>query len=167
MKIKIINIFTALSLIMISGCAGAAKPADAQNSNASVSQIDFSDMQGKDWNLAELQIGGERTSFSRSGLAAEGFEQIFTIRFEDGRVSGIGAPNRFFAPYALGEGDAIKISTIAGTLMAAFREPEQLREHEYFSLLQNVSGWNFADGRLILRSANESGAEALLIFTLE
>ena len=155
-----------LAVFILISCAGAQKSADGQNANLSVAaaHTDFADVQNKDWSLNGLRINGENSGFNRNNLA-EVFKDVFTIHFDAERISGIGAPNRYFAPYTLGNDNALTISTIAGTLMAAFAEPEHLKEHEYFSLLQNVSRWDLADGNLLLYSVNKDNAEVVMIFS--
>jgi heat shock protein HslJ len=76
----------------------------------------------------------------------------------------MGAPNRYFAPYELGEDRALSIKTVGGTLMASFKEPESLKEREYFAYLQNVTRWDLVQGQLQLHGTNAEGEETVLIF---
>ena len=124
----------------------------------------FSDVKNKDWNLVELRLPRETISFERGKLAEEGFDEIFTLRFDDERVSGVGAPNRYFAPYTAADKQAITIKNIAGSLMASIREPEKLKEHSYFNYLQNVTRWDLVKGNLELYSKGEDGAEVVLVY---
>ena len=142
--------FVLLAASVLIACAGAPH---------------FADVLDKDWKLSEVRIGGTDIGFERGKLADEGFGEVFTLRFDNERINGIGAPNRYFAPYTLGDKNSIAIKAIAGTMMAAFREPEALKEHEYFTLLQNTGKWNLVKGNLTLYSKNADGAEAVLVFS--
>jgi hypothetical protein len=50
-------------------------------------------------------------------------------------------------------------------MMFSFIELEELKEHEYFAYLSNVTRWNLPSGRLELYSRTGDGAEAVLVFT--
>jgi len=139
----------AAAVFILAACAGAPP---------------FSDVMNKDWNLAEIRTKPENIIIERDKLAEEGFGDIFTLRFDTERVNGIGAPNRYFAPYILADKQGITIKKAAQTLMLAFREPEKLKEHDFFVYLQNVTKWNLAKGNLELYSTGEDGAEAVLVF---
>jgi heat shock protein HslJ len=125
----------------------------------------FSDVINKDWNLAEVRFKTENIIFERGKLAGEGFGDFFTLRFDAERVNGIGAPNRYFAPYTLTDKQGITIKMVSQTLMLAVREPEELKEHDFFVYLQNTTKWNIVQGNLELSSKGEDGAEAVLVFT--
>jgi heat shock protein HslJ len=124
----------------------------------------FAGIQDADWDLVELRLEPKNIIFDRGQLEAEGFDDIFTLRFDVERVNGIGAPNRFFAPYTLSDKQGITISTIATTLMAPIREPEKLKEKEYFMYLQNTNRWGLAGENLELYSKAGNGGEAVLVF---
>jgi heat shock protein HslJ len=118
----------------------------------------------KDWNLIAVRGGSENITFDRGKLAEEGFADIFTLRFDKERVNGVGAPNRFFAPYTLADKLGISIKTIAQTQMTPLREPEKLKEQEFFAYLQNASQWNIAEKKLELHSTDNDGAAVILVF---
>jgi heat shock protein HslJ len=124
----------------------------------------FQDVQDRDWNLVEIRLKQEIITLDRNKLAEEGFDNIFTLRFDVERVGGTGAPNHYFAPYTLADKQAITIKNMAQTLMAAIFEPEVLREHDYFVYLQNTSKWNIEKGNLELYTKDNDGAEAVLVF---
>jgi len=126
----------------------------------------FSDVIDKDWKLMEVRAGKDTIIFKRDMLAQETPKNVFTLRFDAERVSGAGCPNRYFAPYTLTEKQVIDIKPIAGTLMAALFEPEQLKEREFFAYLENADQWNIVNGKLELRSKSDQGAETVLIFSL-
>jgi heat shock protein HslJ len=118
----------------------------------------FSDVQDRDWKLVEIRIRPESIIINES-------DDFFTLRFDMERVNGIGAPNRYFAPYLLADKQGIAIKTIAQTQMAALFEPEELKEHAFFVYLQNTRRWNLVRGNLELYSQGTDGTEAVLVFT--
>lgn len=132
---------------------------------ACMNNSQFSDVLGREWQLAQVRVKPENININRDKLAEEGFSGIFTLRFDEERISGVGAPNRYFAPYALSDKQGLAIENIAGTLMAAISEPEELKEHEFFTLLRNTYRWNLAGKNLELHTKGENGSEAVLVFT--
>jgi heat shock protein HslJ len=139
----------------VSGGGNAGGGANVQN---------FSDVSGRNWKLMEVRAGKD-VIFERGMLTPETPKDVFTLRFDSERVSGAGCPNRYFAPYTLAEKQAINIEPIAGTLMIALFEPEQLREREFFAYLENADQWNLVKGNLELRSTNSEGKTVLLVFS--
>ena len=140
-----------LMLIAVSGaCSSAPK---------------FSNVVDKDWKLIAVRGGPGNITFDRSKLVEEGFADIFTLRFDKERVNGVGAPNRFFAPYTRTDNkQGISIQAIAQSQMAPLREPEYLKEQEFFAYLQNTTQWTIADKNLELHSTGEDGTAAVLVF---
>jgi len=135
----------------------------AQISCTSVAQ--FSNVSNKDWKLMEVRAGNDNIIFKRDMLAQESPKDVFTLRFDAERVSGVGCPNRYYAPYTLAEKHAIDIKPIAGTLMANLFEPEQLKEREFFKYLEKADKWNIVNKNLELRLTNNDGAEVVLVFS--
>jgi len=131
---------------------------------ACASVPEFSTVMNKDWNLAEIRTKPENIIIERGKPAEGGFGDIFTLRFDAERVNGVGAPNRYFAPYTLADKQGITIKTVAQTQMLAIREPEKLKEHDFFVYIQNVTKWNFVKENLELYSTGNDGAEAVLVF---
>ncbi len=127
---------------------------------------EFSDVRDKNWKLTEVRAGKNRVIFQRSMLKQEVPGDVFTLRFDEERANGVACPNRYFAPYELAEKQAIDIKPIAATLMLALFEPEQLKEGEFFTYLENTDQWNLVKGNLELRSKNNEGAEVFLVFSL-
>ncbi|GHU66737.1 hypothetical protein FACS189447_08150 [Spirochaetia bacterium] len=127
----------------------------------------FSDVQGKEWILGEVKSASGTIRLDRQQLEALGFRGAYTITFEGDRLSGMGAPNRYFGPYTAGEGRALTIGNIAATLMMGLSEVPGLPEHEYFAYLNKVSRWDIRDKSLELYSSDDSGTEKILIFTAE
>ncbi|GHV93832.1 hypothetical protein AGMMS50293_01520 [Spirochaetia bacterium] len=126
----------------------------------------FADVSGKEWKLIDVQVKNVSIKFDRNTLVSEGFGEIFTLTFDAERISGVGAPNRYFAPYKLDKNLAISISPMAGTLMAPIRQPEKLKEQDYFLYLQNAYKWNLVKGNLEFSTKDKDGAETTLVFSL-
>lgn len=129
----------------------------------------FYDVMDRDWVLSEVISDSRAITLDRGRLAGSGSRDIFTLRFDGERASGTGAPNRFFGPYAVGYNQTITIGSsgmVASTRMAPIFELEELAEHEFFGYLGSAFEWNLFDGNLELRTANEDGAEVLLVFVL-
>jgi len=158
-----------LTLIVMISCKGTPEALNEQDAslNITVIQGSFADVIGKELILTGLYINGENTGFDRNALATEGFAEGYTLRFDEERFGGAGAPNRYFGTFSLGEDDSISISPAAATLMAALFEPEVLKEHEFFAWLQNTYKWNITGGNLELHSKADDGTEAVLVFAAE
>jgi heat shock protein HslJ len=127
----------------------------------------FQAVQDKEWRLVEVRIQPESIVFDRQKLIDEDFGDIFIIQFDKDRLNGKGAPNRYMGPYELGEDQSIKIGNVAGTLMAPVREPERLKEREYFGYLANVYKWNLDGEMLELYTKNDDGREAVMVYTTD
>ena len=128
--------------------------------NAATSNVPFSEVQGKDWSLAEVKSGNNTVSIDRTN----GAKEAFTLRFSTDRLNGTAAPNTYFAPYTVGENHALSIGMVAGTLMAPLFEREDLKEHEYYGYLGKVNRWDLRNGKLELYTSAENGSQVTLIF---
>jgi heat shock protein HslJ len=146
-----------IAVIMASSCAGGARAKD--------SGVVFSDVQGREWILAEVKGAAETIRLDRQQLEASGFRGAYTLTFEADRLAGMGAPNRYFGPYTAGEGRALTIGNIASTLMMSLGEPQGLLEHDYFAYLAKVTRWDIRSNALELYTSDDSGGERILIFT--
>jgi len=113
-----------------------------------------------DWNLTEVKKGAETVIIDREKAQRE----IYSIRFQDGRVQGRGANNLFFAPYTEGKNNSLSIQRIAGTYMLPLFEMENFTEREYFRCLERSYRWEFRDWKLKLYTYDENKEEAILIF---
>jgi heat shock protein HslJ len=149
---------------VIISCAGNAGVQGVRAASGD-GNMTFDDVTGKYWALTEIRRAGNTIQINRRQLEANNIGDFFTINFQDNRVSGIGAPNRYFGPYSLGRGQELSFGNLASTLMAAFIEADELKEHEYYAYLNNVTRWNIRDGKLELYSSTSAGAELILVFT--
>jgi heat shock protein HslJ len=152
-----------------SGVSGPVPDEAAKSAVSPASVPGFDGVTGKDWKLTGVRSssGSAASRFSRRELAEAGMENAYTLRFDKERLSGMGAPNRYSAPYTQGAGQTLSIRAIAATLMASTREPENLKEPEYFDYLENVEKWDLVQGELRLISRNRGGGETALIFEAE
>jgi hypothetical protein len=124
----------------------------------------FSAVMGKEWRLVRIETFAGPTEFSRAALEAQEMGDYYILRFDKDALFGMAAPNRYRAPYHLGEGASISIETIAGTLMASFKEPPGLQEKEYYTYLMRVFRWDVEDDRLNLYTLNFSGESVILVY---
>jgi heat shock protein HslJ len=155
---------------LFAACASQEAPQDPAAVQNPARQIDvrsFSDLQGLVWKLVEVRTGSERIVFDRGKLRSEELDTIFTIQFDGTMVSGEGAPNKYRGPYQQGEAQKLSFGNMAATLMANIREPEKLRERQYFDFLSRVNRWAYTQGRLELYSTDENGQEAVLAYIPE
>ena len=131
----------------------------------------FSDVAGKEWVLSELRSGGKITTIDRKKFEAENMGGFYSLSFREeesvnkGMIGGMGAPNRYFGPYTESDNKTLTIGNIASTMMLAFREPEELKENEYFEYLSKVTRWNLRNEKLELYTVDSSGNEVILFFT--
>ena len=152
----------AIALCVIFILSMIAFPSIAYGAPARDAAAVFADVEGKEWILSEVKTGGITVRVDRQKLEADGMGGFFVISFNEGRLSGIGAPNRYFGPYTAAANRTINIGTIASTRMAAFKEPDDIKEHEYFDYLSKVKRWDLWEGRLELSSSNSKGTEVVL-----
>jgi len=154
-KIIFVFLLTVLITMIAGSCAGTPK---------------FADAVGKEWKLVEVHIGSVFSRdiiFDRDALTQEGNREIFTLNMDGQIASGVGSPNRYSAPYTLGDGQLISIMPMRSTMMASlFNEPEKLPEHEFFGYMQNVYEWQLTENTLTLLSKTEDGNNVRLIFGL-
>ena len=163
-KVGMFVVCLGFALPMMISCAGGPAYTGARAASSDA-EMTFNDVTGKEWVLTEIRSARSLILIDRAKLEASNMGGFFTLSFQEGRVGGTGAPNRYFGPYTAGSGRALSFGNIASTMMAAFLEPEELKEYEYFAYLSKVTGWNLRGGKLELNSSNANGAEAVLVFT--
>ena len=146
--------FAVVLIAALAACMGCA------------SSPTFSDVIGKEWKLIEVLINDKSINFDRNTLANDGFSELFTLIFDAENISGVGAANRYSAPFTQEKNRAIRIMPARSTLMASIREPERLKEHDFFTYIQNAETWNLVNKNLELHSKTEGGAEVTLVFSL-
>jgi hypothetical protein len=128
----------------------------------------FSGVMGKDWKLIEVQLDGTPFNrivlYDRNDLKKNNVGGVYTMNFNAEMVSGTGAPNKYTAPYTLGDGNALKIDVIKSTLMAPIVQPEKLQEQAFYNYMQKVESWSMDNGKLVLQSKADNGNVIKLIF---
>ena len=149
-------VLSLLALILPAGIY--AEPAHEINKAA------FSNLTGKKWMLAELRTGEQTILIDRTKPELDNLDGIYSLEFNESQVSGMGAPNRYFAPYTEGEGKALFIGNIASTMMFPFIEPEGLRETQFFNYLSKVTRWDLVNGKLELFCSDDIGTPVVLVF---
>ena len=126
----------------------------------------FSDVAGKDWKLIEVNANDRVILFDRDTLTNEDAGDIFTFNFDEKNISGKGAPNSYSGPYTLGANQAISLNPERSTTQAPLKQPERLRENDFFTYMQNVYKWNLVEKNLELYSKTEDNAEVRMVFSL-
>ena len=158
-----------LFAVWIISCSSTPKVPAAEEMKMTVGNASNSSdgtIMGKEWKLIEVRINNRDTGFNRNILIREGFDQFFSLNFDTNNVSGVGAPNRYSAPYTLGNNQSINIMLMRSTMMASFFQPENLTEHEFFTYMQNTYEWRLDSNNLELRSKTDGGDEVSLVFSL-
>jgi heat shock protein HslJ len=145
-----------LAGLLTVSCAGGPSPRNT-------SSLDFKEIRGREWLLTALLSPSGNIDLSRQKLETEEMGDYYTLRFDEGRLNGTAAPNRYSAPYAPGDNQTLSIGPSAATLMMGIRTPE-LAEQDYFAFLNRVSRWHYEAGKLELYTFLEDGREAVLIF---
>jgi heat shock protein HslJ len=132
-----------------------------------VNENTINELTGRVWRLAEVSIDNVNIGFSRSDLPRISITAAgsFTLSFDEETISGVGAPNRYIAPYKRTD-NQISISMMATTKRAPISKLDKINEQEYFIYLQNASGWNLNNNRLVLNSKTADGKVVVLIFWL-
>jgi len=147
-------IVSLLVVVFVIGCA--SKPASTSNA---------ADLKGKDWKLVEVWIDGKNSNFSRKDLTDKTGD-IFTLKLDGENISGVGAPNRYSAPYTLSGKQNISVKLIRSTMMASLLQPDKLKENDFFTYMQNINEWAIVNGRLELSSKLADGRKVKLVFSL-
>jgi heat shock protein HslJ len=145
-----------LAGLLVVSCAGGPSPRDA-------SSPDFKEIRGREWLLTALISPAGNIDLSRQKLETEEMGDYYTLRFDEERLNGMAAPNRYSAPYTLGDSQTLSIGPAAATLMMGIKTPE-LAEQDYFAFLNRVSRWHYGADKLELHTFLEDGREAVLIF---
>ena len=151
-KMRKFAIITGIVLLIlgIQSCAGSAAAKNA----------DIADIREKDWILDEVKTGTASVKINRTGSTNE----VFTLKLDAERISGVAAPNRYFGPYTAGEKQALTVGMMAGTMMAPLFEREDLKEQDYMKYLEKINRWKLNNGKLELYTVDGSGKEAVLIY---
>jgi heat shock protein HslJ len=153
---------TAVLTVLLFSCVTA--------SNMTVGNTQYLPMLAdeEEWALAGISADGKTVDIDREQLGV--FRDAFTLRVattdDPNRYafSGKAAPNRFMMPVTVGENGELTASPPAATLMAAFEEPDVLKEREYLQYLENIKSVALSDGCLVLETADGDGQSVFLTF---
>jgi len=159
MKKKLL--FVLLVIVLIMSCKSTSTGANA-DASAGSNISNFSDILGKEWKLIEVQIDG--ASAEKIALDKDNIGKIYTMSFNEEMVSGVGAPNRYSAPYTAGDKNSLKINMMRSTQMAPINQPDKLQEFTFYNYMQSVEKWSFDGGKLVLHSKTDDGNAVKLIF---
>jgi heat shock protein HslJ len=131
-------------------------------------EVTITAITGREWKLIAVRIDNSDAGFNRDPLVREWLGRFFTAVFDAGLVRGTGAPNRYSAPYALGDNQSIKIMVMLSTKMAPLTDSlfqmENLTEDEFFTYMQNAFEWRLVNNNLELQSKTAGGNEVTLVF---
>jgi len=123
---------------------------------------------GKDWKLVQVSVSdafSRQVIFDRNTLAKEAAGNIFILKITADTLSGTAAPNTYSGPYTINVAERkITVQPMRTTLMASLWQPEKLREHDYFTYLNNTYKWYVSNKKLLLNSKSEDGKEILLTY---
>jgi len=125
-----------------------------------VKNTDFSEIQGRHWNLAMVINKSATINIDRTKAATD----IYTIKFESAHLTGTGAVNFFSASYAARENHRLSIVGVVRIHDDTLYEMENFTEYEYLRYLQRVNGWDSCGGKLELHTCDENGAGATMVF---
>ncbi|MDR2536173.1 MAG: META domain-containing protein [Treponema sp.] len=156
-----------LSLTVLAGCTGRESVIQEDLNPPAVQQQeekDLMDLQGKVWKLESVKSTAADNGFTRKKLDAADMGDFYTLQFDDQRISGKAAPNQYSAAYHQDGKQGIGFSAMVSTRMMSFKEPEDLKEHEYYLYLSRVRRWDLVQDKLELYTADEEGLEVILIF---
>jgi heat shock protein HslJ len=156
---KTTPVWTVVILAAICACTGQQAASDSDPV-----PLSFDLVLGKEWKLIEARVENLSTGFSRDALGTE-FANFYTLKFQDGTFTGRAAPNNYRGPFELTENQGIGLNRLAATLMALLKEPEGLKENEYFRYLEGVYRWDIKDGKLELHGKDENGTANVLVFS--
>lgn len=159
-----------LIAVFIIGCKSTDTTQGAGSASRTVAIKDFQDAMGKELKLLAAHI--DSTPFNRSilynrdELAKEGMPNVYTLTIASDTVSGVGAPNRYSAPFSRGSDQAITIGLMRSTQMAPLVQPEKLQEHDFYLYMQNANEWRIVNGNLEIVSKDDKGSPVRLVFGL-
>ncbi|WP_428897707.1 heat shock protein HslJ [Parelusimicrobium proximum] len=153
-KIFMLTALAALSCVLFSACA---------TSKNTESGAGFDAVKEKEWQLAQVLDSSGKVTYDHSNLPDEYFKDIYTLKFDDSRVSGKAAPNRYSGPYTL-NGNKLSFKHFASTLMMGIKVPEGLSEYQYLQLLEKTTSWKYSKNNLKLSTVDTNGKKLTLVY---
>ena len=159
MKKIIFGLIMTAIVVYCASAAGIREEKIMQEANTGAKM----DLIGHEWKLIGVYIDGVDTQYRRE-IQPKEIIICFTLNFDGQIVSGVGAPNRYSAPYTIGENQNISIMMVRSTLMASLFEPYNLTEHDFFTYIQNSHSWRVLNGQLELNSKTADNKNVRLVF---
>jgi len=158
MKKLTVLILTVIVLgVVVTSCGNTPPPATG-----------WAAVTGKEWKLIEVQISDtiiRDVLFDRKELDENATKDVFTLKFDEGRINGKAAPNIFGGTFTGGDGQAINVVLpMFSTRMAAIFQPYRLSEENYYTFIHNAYKWDLKDGKLVLSSKSEDDRDVIMIF---
>ena len=147
------------------GTGGSSASGTQTASSGSTGANYVTSISGKSWKLVELRFTERTVVLNRSELTTSETD-IFTLTVDNERISGKGAPNRYFTSYQAGTNNTLTIQPIASTMMASIAsDPQRIRESEYFLYLGKVKSWKINQNKLELTSADAANRAVTMVFS--
>jgi len=131
------------------------------NGSRVAGKVTFNEVQDKIWNLVEVKNGAAVISIDRTN----GSKGIYNVKFQKGRLIGVGADNSCFATYTVGEDNALSIGKIVSSRVVPLFEMRNFTEREYFLCLEKVNRWDLREGKLELHTYDKNSVKIILVFS--
>ncbi|GMO39404.1 MAG: hypothetical protein Ta2F_15810 [Termitinemataceae bacterium] len=120
------------------------------NGAASTGTTSTDSIKNRTWLLSQIKVGEGDITLNRTQMASNNKGDYYILQFTSEGISGIAAPNRYFAPFATSEGNFFKLQPIVGTMMANNMNIGGLAENEYYWYLQRAVRWQLSGNSLQL-----------------
>ena len=147
------------------GAGGTGTAGNVPQTASSTGANYLTTISGKTWKLTEVRFPDRTVVLNRNELTGN-MSDIFTMIVDNDRISGKGAPNRYFSSYQAGSNNALTIMPVASTMMASLIfDPQRIQEHDFFLYLSKVKSWKINQNRLELTSVDANGKALVMIFT--
>ena len=124
---------------------------------------------GGSWALVSFESGGMTTALDRTDNLIAGAFTLEILKADGAaenefRLAGRGMPNRYNTTVTVEHDGRLKMLVLAATLMAAFAEPEALKEREFFQFIERMQALSRRDGGLIIATTDADGKPVTLRF---
>jgi len=150
----------AIAIALSTACSTAPEPEPPRDEAASQALL-----AGTAWRLTAYRSGDSSVYLDRAAMDAAGDGDAFSLALDGGRVGGLASCNRYFGEAAWDGPRGISITGLASTKMACLDEPYGLSEYDFFVALSSASGWDLANGALMLGGRAADGSSVELAFS--
>jgi heat shock protein HslJ len=151
----IFHLAAAVSLVALLGCVAqplATGQTAGAGQTAGKGTTSMDALQGKTWVLTQFDDGSPAPA-----------EPAITAELKDGKISGSGGCNRYFASVTSPSPGVLHVGPISATKMACLG-PVGENEQRYFAALTKVNRYSLEDGRLVLLWEREGQAAGKMVF---